>query len=567
MLELETLDRAISAPSVESGKETLTIRGERLTISGIASVGAGAPVRLADDSETYRRMQASCDFITKALENNRPIYGVTTNFGGMADRVIPTDAAAALQNNLLWSHKAATGARLPAVDVRAGMLLRANSLAVGISGIRREIVQRFETFLNAGAVPHVYEFGSIGASGDQVPLSYISGSLIGLHPHFKVDLNGQELDCLSVLNRLGLSPIRLTAKEGLALINGTSVTTGIAVNCVDRARKMLALTMATHALFIQGLLGSNQAFHPFIHDHKAHPGQRWSAQQMLNLLDGSRLVQDHLNGKREHRSGHLIQDRYSVRCLPQFMGPIVDGIAQIARQVETEASSVTDNPLIDAASDAVYHCGNFLAQYIGTGMDQLRYHLGMMAKHVDVQIALLVAPEFNNGLPPSLVGNPQRPINTGLKALQLTANSIMPMISFYGNSIADRFPTHAEQFNQNINSQGFGSASLARRSVELFEQYAAVALMFAVQAVDLRAREHEGHYDARRCLSPATSKLYEAVRHATGRPVSADRPFLLDDSDYFIDEQVASILADITSGGRIHEAVRETLSSLETHRA
>src|SRR6185437_11662208 len=116
---------------------------------------------------------------------------------------------------------------------------------------------------------------------------------------------------------------------------------------------------------------------------------------------------------------------------------------------------------------------------------------------------LLVAPEFNRGLPPSLVGNPERPYNTGLKALQLNANSIMPMISFYGNSIADRFPTHAEQFNQNINSQGFGSASLARRSVELFEQYAAVALMFAVQAVDLRAREHEGHYDARRCLSPA----------------------------------------------------------------
>ena len=116
----------------------------------------------------------------------------------------------------------------------------------------------------------------------------------------------------------------------------------------------------------------------------------------------------------------------------------------------------------------------------------------MMAKHIDVQIALLVSPEFNNGLPPSLVGNPQRPINTGLKSLQLTANSIMPMMSFYGNSIADRFPTHAEQFNQNINSQGFGSASLARRSVDLFEQYPAIALMFAVQAVDLRARDRKG---------------------------------------------------------------------------
>ena len=564
-MHVETIDRTEAIPLGELDENRLEIRGEGLTIEAIARVAAGKHVALSDDKEVRRRVRASCELIMKAVENNTPIYGVTTCFGGMADRIVPKEAAAELQSNLLWSHKAGAGSRLPGADVRAAMLLRANSLTVGISGIRLEIIQRFETFLNAGATPHVYEFGSIGASGDQVPLAYIAGALTGLDARYMVDFRGEEMDALTALDRLGLPPIALSAKEGLALINGTSVTAGIAANCVHRARKLLALSMGIHGLFIQGLHGTNQSFHPFIHAHKPHAGQVWAAEQMLNLLAGSRLTHDELDGHRQHRAGHLIQDRYSVRCLPQFMGPIVDGIATIARQVEVEASSVTDNPLIDAASDAVYHCGNFLAQYIGIGMDQLRYYLGLMAKHLDVQIALLVSPEFNNGLPPSLVGNPSREINTGLKALQLTANSIMPMLSYYGNSLADRFPTHAEQFNQNLNSQGMGSANLTRRSLDIFDQYAGVALIFAVQAADLRTFAAEGHYDSRRCLSPATAGLYEAVRRVTGRPPSASRPFLWDDSEQFLDAHLSRIVRDIAVGEEISEACSGLQSSLEKH--
>jgi phenylalanine ammonia-lyase len=522
-------------------------------------------VALSSDEAVHRRIHSSRDLIVKDVENNRPIYGVTTSFGGMADRIIPKEAAAELQNNLLWSHKAGTGNRLPTADVRAAMLLRANSLTVGISGVRLEIIQRFEIFLNEGVTPHVCEFGSIGASGDQVPLAYIAGALTGLDARYKVDFRGEEMDALTALTRLGMPSVELSAKEGLALINGTSVTAGIAANCIHRARKLVALSMATHALFIQGLRGTNQSFHPFIHAHKPHAGQVWAAEQMLDLLAGSRLTHDELDGHRQHRAGHLIQDRYSVRCLPQFMGPIVDGIAQIAKQVEVEASSVTDNPLIDAENEAVYHCGNFLAQYIGIGMDQLRYYLGLMAKHLDVQIALLVAPEFNNGLPPSLVGNPNREINTGLKALQLTANSIMPMLSYYGNSLADRFPTHAEQFNQNLNSQGMGSANLARRSLDIFDQYAGVALMFAVQAADLRTHAIAGHYDSRRSLSPATVRLYEAVRRVTGRPPCTNRPFLWDDTDQFLDAHLSRIVQDLTTGEEIMHACGSLQSSIEKH--
>src|SRR6202012_1850968 len=199
----------------------------------------------------------------------------------------------------------------------------------------------------------------------------------------------------------------LEAKEALAIMNGTSVMSGMAATCAADGLQMLATAIATHALFAQALRASEESFQPFIHLHKPHAGQMWVAAQMLALLKGSRLSRADAGSKRDRSPGELIQDRYSLRCLPQYLGPIVDGMMTIAGQIEVEANSATDNPLIDADEGIAYHCGNFLGQYIGVGMDQLRYHLGMLVKHMDAQIALLVAPEFSNGLPPSLVGNRQ----------------------------------------------------------------------------------------------------------------------------------------------------------------
>jgi len=183
------------------------------------------------------------------------------------------------------------------------------------------------------------------------------------------------------------------------------------------------------------------------------------------------------------------------------------------------------------------------------------YYLSLVAKHLDAQIALLVLPEFSNGLPPSLIGNTERKVNMGLKGLQIDANSIMPVIGFLGNSLVDRFPTHAEQFNQNINSQGMGSAVLARQSVEALQQYMAIALMFGVQAVDLRTRIAVGHYDARANLSPATLPLYLAVREVVGRPPAADRPYIRNDNEQPLSAHIALIAADIVAGGVIPRAV------------
>lgn len=549
-------------PPESGGQAAVYLHGEGLAIDDLWRVAAeGGQVALSADPAVLGRMQASHDYVMTAVAANQPIYGITTLFGGMSDHRVSHESATELQRNLTWAHKAGAGDWLPLADVRAAMLLRANALMRGVSGVRVELVQRLVTFLNAGVTPLVPEFGSIGASGDLVPLAYIAGALIGLDDAFVVDVRGERMPAPAALAKFGLTPMALAPKEGLALMNGTSVMTGIAANCVHGTYELLALALGAHALMFQAMAASNQAFHPFIHEHKPHAGQRWVASQMLHLIDGSSLIRDELDGRHDMRHHDLIQDRYSLRCLPQYLGPFVDGLARIAGDVETEMNSATDNPLIDATQQASFHCGNFLGQYIGVAMDQLRYHLGLLAKHLDVQIALLVAPEFNHGLAPSLVGNTANPVNIGLKALQICGNSLMPLLTYYGNSLADRYPTHAEQFNQNINSQGFGSANLARRSVEIMQQYMAAALLFGVQAADLRTYLTAGHYDARACLSPRSSRLYEAVRAVIGQAPTTDRPLIWDDQEQFLDEYLGRIAADIKGGGRTVAAVQGTLAA------
>jgi phenylalanine ammonia-lyase len=555
------ITRVRAVPPPPNG-EAVVLRGQGLSLGDIMRVARRqSDVKLSDDPAVLHKISASRAFVERAVAQGETIYGITTLFGGMANVTVPREAAAALQNNLPLSHKTGAGNFLSNESVRAAMMLRANALLRGASGVRLELLQRLALFLNRNVTPRVRAHGSIGASGDLVPLAYVTGAVCGLAPGFRVDDDGEETDALLALERLGLSPLRLEPKEALAMMNGTAVMTGVAATCVVDAYQFLAGAMCLHGLLAQALRASTEAFAPFIHNHKPHRGQCWIAQQMLRLLEGSRLSR--AGGRNRDRSpGELIQDRYSLRCLPQFLGPVVDGLVTIAGQTEVEANSATDNPLIDAETGRVYHGGNFLGQYIGVGMDQLRYHLGMLAKHLDAQIALVVTPEFNNGLPPSLVGNVASPINTGLKALQLTANSLMPRISFFGQSIADRFPTHAEQFNQNVSSQGLGSAVLARESLDTFTLYLAAGLIFGVQAADLRTYQQFHHYDAREALSGATRGTYEAVKQITGAKPGRARPYVWDDDDQLLDEYVSALASDLDNHGRVSESFSPVLAGL-----
>ena len=544
--------------------EQVTVSGEDLTIDEVVSVArGGVRVVVSEDEKVQVRVRKSNEFILQAVANNQAIYGVTSGFGAMAYKVISKEQSIELQNNIPWFHKVGTGNRLPNEDVRASILVRMNSHLQGVSGIRLSMIERMGIFLNEKVTPHVKEFASIGASGDLSPLSYITACLIGLDESWKVDYQGRELGAQTALKELGLDKEELGPKEGLAMVNGTAVMSGIAAGVVYDTRNLLALSFGAHALLFQGLGATNQSFHPFIHKQKPFNGQLASASVMLELLTGSQLICDELSGQHEFRGGdEPIQDRYSLRCLPQYMGPIVDGLRLIGEQVETEINSATDNPLVDEAVGHTYHGGNFLGQYIGVGMDQLRFHIGMLAKHLDIQIAMAAMPAFSNGLSAMLVGNTERPINGGLQSLQICGNCIMPQLMFYGNALTPHYPSHAEGFNQNINSQGFGSANLARRSVEIYQQYMAISLLFGIQAVELRSHIECGHYDASQTVSPATLPLYSAVYQVIGRDFDEKQALIWNDYEQAMDDYIAGITKDIMEGGVIVQAIEKVKTSL-----
>ncbi len=530
------------------------IIGEQLTLQHIRAVAVEKQaVQLTDNAAILKKISDSHNFIQMAAERGDAIYGVTSSVGGMADLTIPKDQLALFQNKIFLDKKVGTGQKLSAADVRAGMLLRATSLAFGVSGVRKELIERIILFLNEDVLPTMYSLGSIGASGDLVPLSYLAGLLRGL-PTYEASFKGEVINCEEALKRLNVEPIEFKPKEMLAIVNGTSVLTGVAANSMNRAKTLLTLTVGVNALFYQGLEASRESMNAFIHDYKPHEGQKFAARHMSLLLQGSRLCRMGSDGEHAHEKGKLIQDRYSLRCYPQYFGPIVDEMLVGEEQITVEANSVTDNPLIDTDAGTTYHCGNFLGQYPSVAMDRMRYNLGMVAKYMDSQIALLVAPEFNNGLPPGLKGN-MSITNMGLNGLQICGNSIMPMIGFYGQPLGDKFPVHAEMFNQNINSLGLGAAVLAKESLYLMERYVAICLLFGLQAVDLRSYKNHSTFDPRKYLSPNTLALYETVMKILDLPFSDDKPFIWNDEDQGLDNYISIIVDDINGKNLLAETL------------
>ena len=502
-----------------------------------------------------RKLAISVDCVTDAIIDQKSIYGITTGFGGMSDTRIDCDDVAALQSNLLTFLASGAGEEVDSVHTRGAMLLRANVLLHGKSGIRSEVIQRLLKFVQCDAIPVVRELGSIGASGDLVPLSTIARAITGQSDRVAIDFRGERQTSSDVLRSLELEPIQLRAKEGLALVNGTSFSSAIAANTTIAANQSVALSFVIQANLMRALDVDCDPFQPFVHESKPHPGQVWSAKTIQSLLAE--------NDSQRHRESEYLQDRYSLRCFPQYTGPIVEGVSRINKIVETEMNSVSDNPLIDPDNRQFFQSGNFLGQYIGVAMDELRRHLGLLAKHMDVQIASLVSPEFNKGLTASLRGNESKTYNMGLKGLQICGNSIVPMLTHAANPLVEHFPTHAEQFNQNINGLSWGAANLAWKSIQLYLQYLAVASLFAVQAIDLRAKASLGHFDGRVLLSDVGRNFYETVCELLNVEPTEERPYLFDDSDRWLEEDVQRLVGDISIQGKLVEAVDPVMTSFE----
>ncbi|MAT15244.1 MAG: histidine ammonia-lyase [Planctomyces sp.] len=538
--------------------KTIVIDGAPLSLFEVTRTSAEhCRFELSEDPEILSRLRRAEEIISVAVNEGQNIYGVTTGFGSLADVVVPPAFAARSQNNLLSFLATGAGEPIDARHVRSAMLLRANMLMRGQSGIRLEIIDRFVRFLQAGATPVVRELGSIGASGDLVPLATIARAITGQTDYCQVELDDETIDGRTALDRLGLEPIELKPKEGLAIVNGTSFSAAVAANACGEVRNLLGLTLVTNAMILRALNVQSAPFDAFVHECKPHPGQMWVAQRMRELL---------FQPPNHHYTNGHVQDRYSLRCFPQYWGPSVEAFARICDTVEIEMNAVSDNPLIDTIECRIVQNGNFLGQYIAQAMDDLRTHIGMIAKHLDVQIAQMVSPEFSLGLPASLRGNESLSYNMGLKGLQISANSIMPMLTWYGNPLTSHYPTHAEQFNQNINGLSWGSAQLAWKSVQLFQSYTSVALIFAVQALDLRARTNLGHYDGRKLLSPAMQSLYECVYDTLGLSPGGKKPLVYDDADQWLEAWLAQLTDNIREEGSLVMSVQHAVDAFDDFR-
>lgn len=538
------------------GRRRLQLAGDSLKIADVvAAATRKSHVTLSDDSTVVERVSKAAEMVAGAVDKGDVVYGVTTGFGSMANEVVPRDLTAASQLNLLAFLATGAGDPIDRRHVRSAMILRANVLMQGCSGIRLEMIQRIIRFLQADAIPVVRELGSIGASGDLVPLSTIARAITGQSGFVKVQFGDETIDGASALKRLELDPIELLPKEGLAIVNGTSFSAAIAANAAHETKSLMGLALATQSMMLRALMAQDEPFEDFVHQRKPHPGQVWTARVMKRLLASEHKL---TNGK-----ATPVQDRYSLRCLPQYFGPIAEGIARVERVVETEMNAVSDNPLIDTENGKFYQSGNFLGQYVGVAMDDLRRFIGFMAKHLDVQIALLVAPEFSHGLTSSLRGNDDVPYHMGLKGLQIAGNSIMPMLSYLGNPLVEHSPTHAEQFNQNVNGLSWGAANLAWKSVEQFRHYMAISLIFAVQSLDLRAKSSFGHYDGRCALGSMAAPVYDAVCETLNYQPGRERPFLFNDADRWLENDLQQLAGNIADQGSLIAAVEPIIQSFD----
>ena len=445
--------------------------GKTLPLEAIGGIARGeAHVRITPDAR--RRVAAARALVEEKFGAGDAIYGITTGFGRLANiRVEPQDAAL-LQLNLVRSHAAGTGEPLRIEHVRAAGVLRASSLAAGHSGIKESTLDLLVELLNRGVTPVVPRQGSVGASGDLAPLAHMTLTLIGEGEAF---YQGERLPSAQALQRAGLQPIELGAKEGLALVNGTEVMTGIAALCLLRAERLLASADIIGAMALEAFLGTDRVFDRRINALRPHPGQARVADNLRALLAGSEIIES-------HRECGRVQDPYSYRCIPVVHGAVRDATAHARRVIETEAISVTDNPLVFPEDGEFLSGGNFHGQPVALACDLLKISLAELAGISERRLYLLLNAE-ERGLPLFLTG--RSGLQSGLMIVQYTSAALVSENKglAWPNSV-DSIPTSAGQ--EDHVSMGMTAAVNLDRVLENVEGSLACELLGAMVATDFR---------------------------------------------------------------------------------
>jgi histidine ammonia-lyase len=464
---------------------------KHLSVEDVLLVAEGAGTVELNPDPTYRAfLSRGHEVIRDDIANGGRIYGVNTGFGDSCVTDIPDEFLDELPTNLVRYHGCGVGGFLEPTESAAVVLVRAATLALGYSAVRPELIERLVALVNHGILPRVPRLGSVGASGDLTPLSYVAATLIGER---EVLFQDEVMPAAQALGKCGLVPLRLAPKEGLALMNGTTVMAAIGCLAFRRAEHLGRLACALTAMMSDVTLGNPAHFHDRLFELKPHPGMRAAA----------RLIREQIYEDAAPEPSRL-QDRYSVRCAPHVVGVLLDALPWMRGTLEIEINGASDNPLVDPDTGEIFHGGNFYGGHICFAMDALKIAVANIGDLLDRQLVSLCQPAVTNGLPTDLVAvpEPESAAHHGFKAMQITASALAAE-ALKLTMPASVFSRSTENHNQDKVSMGTIAANDCLRILDLVETIAAVQLLALAQAVDLRDRIHCG---------PRTLLLHDAVR-------------------------------------------------------
>ena len=496
--------------------EGIILDGENLKISQIESV-IREKAKISLDKKVKERITLAQRVVEKAIDDEKVIYGITTGFGALSDVFISEDQQKQLQRNIILSHSAGVGDMFDEEIVRAIMLLRINSLAKGNSSVRYNTLKTLVEMLNMGVHPVIPEKGSVGASGDLAPLSHLALVLIG---EGKAIYKGKLLPGKKAMKEAGIKLCELRAGEGLALVNGTQVMTGIGALIVNDSDKLLKTSDIAAGMSLEVLLGSNMELNEKIHKVRPHDGQMISADNLRRITKNSEIISSHKDCSR-------IQDAYSIRCCPQVHGASKDALNYVKNIVETEMNSATDNPLIFPETGEVFNNGgNFHGQPVALAMDFLAIALSEIANISERRIERLVNPLLS-GLPAFLATNPG--LNSGLMIAQYSAASLVSENKILSHPASvDSIPTSANK--EDHVSMGCIAARKCKQVLFNSGNVIAIELLCAAQAIDLftnlkagagtieayrEIRKHISHLEQDRILSEDIETMHRLVHDGT----------------------------------------------------
>jgi len=491
----------------------LQLHGQRLTLEQIAAVANGREqVVLADEARV--RIEASRSVVEEIVAANRAVYGINTGFGKLSDVRIEPDRLTELQLNLVRSHSCGVGTPLSIAESRAMLLLRANVLAGGFSGARPLVAETLLAMLQSGVTPVIPEKGSVGASGDLAPLAHLALAALGEGEAF---FKGERLTGAEALNKAGIAPLQLEAKEGLALLNGTQAMGAVGGLALHRAQHLTQLADVAGAMSLEALRGTPVAFDERIHAARPHPGQIKVARHLRELLEGSEIRSSHLE------NDPRIQDAYSLRCMPQVHGAVRDALVHAVGIVETETGSATDNPLVFADGD-VLSGGNFHGAPLALAFDYAAIAITDLMSITERRIDRLVNPDANEDLPPFLTT--EAGTASGFMMLQVTAVALLSEAKVLAHPASvDNVPTDGGK--EDHVSMGMTAATKLRSIVEIAELATAIELITAAQGLSFRApllpgngvksaydivRSHVSELGADRSMSPDIERIARAIR-------------------------------------------------------